>query len=208
VSATCSTHLYGYRTGVASSRFLRPLGGWDFVSRGRLETHHDGPVWTVDLDYFDFAENLHLYRDGVEVEVQKSPATFHLGAGATIEASTSLLGMRQVDLVVEDEATMLTPVEGTAEGWRLQLERVRPRVSRLIGAISRTVLAVALVYEVSQLTALIGGAVGVDFEAPSAARRGQLHTRHRRTCGRSGSELCDSRAIAGLARRARMETPH
>jgi hypothetical protein len=45
--------------------------------------------------------------------VQKSPATFHLGAGATIEASTSLLGMRQVDLVVEDEATMLTPVEGT-----------------------------------------------------------------------------------------------
>jgi hypothetical protein len=151
---------------VASSRSLRPLGGWDFVSRGRFETHHDGHVWTVDLDYFDFAENLHLYRDGVEVEVQKSPATFHLGAGATIEASTSLLGMRQVDLVVEDEATMLTPVEGTAEGWRLQLERERPRVSRLIGAISWTVLAVALVYEVPQLTALIGGAVGVDFEAP------------------------------------------
>jgi hypothetical protein len=33
--------------------------------------------------------------------VQKSPATFHLGAGATIEASMSLLGMRRVDLVVE-----------------------------------------------------------------------------------------------------------
>jgi hypothetical protein len=39
-----------------------------------------------------------------------------LVAGATIEASTSLLGLRRVDLVVEDEATMLTPVEGTAEG--------------------------------------------------------------------------------------------
>jgi hypothetical protein len=86
---------------VASSRSLRPLGGWDFVTRSRFETHHDEHVWTVDLDYFDFGENLHLYRDGVEVEVQKSPATFHLGASATIEASMSLLGMRRVDLVVE-----------------------------------------------------------------------------------------------------------
>jgi hypothetical protein len=151
---------------VASSRSLRPLGGWDFVSRGRFETHHDGHVWTVDLDYFDFGENLHLYRDGVEVEVQKSPATFRLGARATIEASTSLLGMRRVDLVVEDEATMLTPVEGTAEGWRLQLQRERPRVSRLIGAISWIVLAVALVYEVPQLIALIGRVTGAEFEPP------------------------------------------
>jgi hypothetical protein len=38
-----------------------------------------------------------------------------LVAGATNEASTSLLGMRRVDLV-EDEATMLTPVEGTQRG--------------------------------------------------------------------------------------------
>ena len=146
------------------SRSLRPLGGWDLIARGRFETGHDGHVWTVDLDYFDFGEKLHLYRDGVEVEVQKSPATFHLGAGATIEASMSVLGMRQVDLVVEGETTMLTPVEGTAEGWRLQLERERPRLSRLIGAISWTVLAVALVYEVPQLIALIGGLVGAEFE--------------------------------------------
>ena len=151
---------------MASSRSLRPLGGWDFVSRGRFETRHDGHVWTVDLDYFDFGENLHLYRDGVEVDVQKSPATFHLGESATIEAATSILGMRQADLVVESETTMLTPVAGTAEAWRCQLERERPEVSRLIGAISWTVLAVALVYEVSQLIALIGRVTGADFESP------------------------------------------
>ena len=127
---------------------------------------HGGHVWTVDLDYFDFGENLHLYRDGVEVEVQKSPATFHLGGSATIEAAMSLLGMQRVDLVVDGEATMLTPVEGTAEAWRLQLERERPGVSRLIGAISWTVLAVALVYEVPQLIALIGRVIGADFEPP------------------------------------------
>ena len=75
-------------------------------------------VWTVDLDDFDFGEKLHLYRDGVEVEVQKSPATFDLGPGATIEASMSLLGMKRIDLIVDGETTMLAPVDGTAEAWR------------------------------------------------------------------------------------------
>jgi len=152
--------------GTAESRSLRPLGGWDFVSRGRFQTHHDGHVWTVDLDYFDFGEKLHLYRDGVEVEVQKSPATFDVGSSAAIEASMGLLGMRQVDLVVERETTMLTPVDGTAEAWRLQLERERPEASRLIGAVSWIVLLAALLYEVPQLIALISRAVGADFEPP------------------------------------------
>jgi hypothetical protein len=151
---------------MGESGSLRPLGGWDLVSRGRFEARHDGHVWTVDLDYFDLGEKLYLYRDGVEVEVQKSPATFDLGASATIKASMGILGMRQVDLDVEGETTMLTPVDGTAEAWRLQLERERPGVSRLIGAISWTVLAVALVYEVPQLIALIGGAIGADFQPP------------------------------------------
>jgi hypothetical protein len=148
------------------TRALRPLGGWDLVSRGRFEASHDGHVWTVDLDYFDFGEKLHLYRDGVEVEVQKSPARFQLGDGARIEASMGLLGMRQVDLVVDGEATMLTPVDGTAEAWRLRLARERPDASRLIGAVSWLVLVVALIYEIPQLIALIAGAVGADFESP------------------------------------------
>jgi hypothetical protein len=148
------------------SRSLRPLGGWDLVSRGRFEARHDGRVWTVDLDYFDFGEKLHLYRDGVEVDVQKSPAKFELDPDATIEAAMGLLGMRQVDLVVDGETTMLTPVDGTAEGWRLRLARERPETSRLIGAVSWTVLAVALIYEVPQLIAFLGNALGAHVEPP------------------------------------------
>ena len=68
------------------ARPLRPLGGWDLISRGRFEARHHGHVWTVDLDYFDFGEKLHLYRDGVEVDVQKSPAQFELGQSGTAEA--------------------------------------------------------------------------------------------------------------------------
>jgi hypothetical protein len=108
---------------VASPRSLRQVGGWDLVARGRFETRYDGHVWTVDLDYLDFGERLRLYRDGLEVEVQRSPATFHLDASATIEASMSLLGMRRIDLVVEGEPTMLTPVEGRprdgGSSWRV-----------------------------------------------------------------------------------------
>jgi hypothetical protein len=151
---------------MSQARPLRPLGGWDLISRGRFEVRHHGHVWTVDLDYFDFGEKLHLYRDGVEVEVQKSPAKFELGESATIEASMGLLGMRQVDLVVDGEATMLTPVDGTAEAWRLRLARERPETSRLIGAMSWAVLVVALLYEVPQLVAWIGSALGADFEPP------------------------------------------
>jgi hypothetical protein len=151
---------------MSQARPLRPLGGWDLVSRGRFEARHAGHVWTVDLDYFDLGEKLHLFRDGVEVEVQRSPARFELGESATIEAAMGLLGMRRVDLVVEGEARRLTPVDGTAEGWRLKLARERPGASRLIGALSWAVLVVALVYELPQLVALLGSALGADFEPP------------------------------------------
>ena len=149
--------------------------GWDLVSRGSFEARHREHVWTVDLDYFDFGEKLHLYRDGIEVEVQKSPARFELGQSAAIEASIGLLGMRQVDLVVEGEATTLTPVDGTAEAWRLRLARERPETSRLIGAISWAVLVVVLVYEIPQLIGLVGSALGADLEAPRALRNCALH---------------------------------
>jgi hypothetical protein len=148
------------------TRSLRPLGGLDIVSRGRFEARHDGHLWTVDLDYFDFGEKLHLYRDGVEVDVQKSPAKFDLDRSATIEAAMGLLGMRQAELIVEGETTAMTPVDGTAEGWRLRLARERPETSRVIGAISWAVLVVALIYEVPQLIALVGNALGADFEPP------------------------------------------
>jgi hypothetical protein len=133
--------------------------------------------------------------------VQKSPATFRLGARATIEASMSVLGMRQVDLVVEGETTVLTPVEGTAEAWRLQLERERPDLSRLIGVISWIVLAVALVYEVPQLIALIGGVIGADFESPVMCRERPTSYSASRRSPLPWSGRCGSRAIAGLARR-------
>ena len=170
---------------------MRPLGGWDLVSRGRFEARHDGHVWTVDLDYFDFGEKLHLYRDGVEVDVQRSPAKFDLDQSATIEATIGLLGMRRVELVVEDETTMLTPVDGTAEAWRLRLARERPETSRLIGAVSWAVLVVALIYELPQLIALVGNALAPTSNRRSCCRERPISCSGSRRSPPPWNEPCD-----------------
>ena len=102
--------------------------------------------------------------------------------------------MREIDLVVEGERTKLTPVDGTAEAWRLQLEHGRPAVSRLIGAISWTVPAFALVDEVPQLIALIG-AMGADFDPPFTLP-GAAHFTHGMAA--FAAVIAPSRAVVGL----------
>jgi hypothetical protein len=138
------------------ARSLGPLGGWSVLFQGRFETPHDGHTWTVDVDFLDFGQRLSLYRDGVRVEEQKSPASFEIGRATTIEAAMGVFGMRRIELVADGQTTMLAPVDGTAEAWRLGLERDRPGLSRAIGAISWTVLVIGLITGLGELMALAG----------------------------------------------------
>ena len=146
---------------------LQPLGRSAFVTRGRFETQHDAHRWTVDVDYFDFHEVVRLYRDGVEVGEQRSPASFRLTQQATINATIGLLGMRKTELMVDGSQIPLTPAAGTAEARRTQLERVHPTVSRSISVLAWMVLAIALVVEVPQLIALLASGFGVE-QVPTA----------------------------------------
>ena len=138
------------------SRSLKRVEGWGVLVRGQFEARHDGHLWTVDVDYLDFGEKLRLYRDGELFEVQKAPATFDVGDGATIEASMSMLGMRRVDLVDDGSSTTLTPVDGTLEAWRCRFDRERPELSRAVGALSWIVLVVAFPFGIGELLALAG----------------------------------------------------
>ena len=138
------------------SQRLKPLDGWSAAFRGRFETRHGDHTWTVDVDFLDPGQRLALYRDGERVESQKSPALFELDTGAAIKASMSVLGMRQIDLVDDGETTVLAPVDGTLEAWRLRLARERPGLSRVIGAVSWTVLVIAFVTGLAELIALTG----------------------------------------------------
>jgi hypothetical protein len=90
------------------SESLKPLDAWTAFFIGRFEAQHDGHAWVVDVDFLDFGQRLRLYRDGIQAEVRKSPATFELGEGARIEAVMGLFGMRRIDLVAGGQARRAT----------------------------------------------------------------------------------------------------
>ena len=136
------------------------------IWRGVYEVEHAGHAYAVEADFFDFAEKLHLYRDGARVETRKSPARFEVDDGATIEAAMGLLGMKTLRLVDDEGESVLRPAAGTAEARRLSFERGHPTASRLVGAVSCLVLIVALVIEIPELVGLVADVAGFEFSSP------------------------------------------
>jgi len=137
---------------------FEPVRGGGRVWRGAFEVEHAGSTWTVDVDFFDWQERVGLYRDGVRVDERRSRARSPLPGGARIEAGLSTFGMRRVHLVVGGHEEQLRPAPGTGEAWRADLGRRRPRVARALGALSWTVLVVALV---TQVPGWVDGAAGL-----------------------------------------------
>jgi hypothetical protein len=148
------------------SELLEPVRGLQVIWRGVYEIEHAGHSYAVEVDYFDFAEKVHLYRERTRIATEKSPARFGVDGGATIEASMGLLGMKRLRLVETGRETTLRPAAGTAEARRAGFERDHPRASRLIGALAWIILVVALIVEIPQLIDLVAGAIGVDFDPP------------------------------------------
>jgi len=137
-------------------RQLEPLGGLRAFTHGRYEAPYGGHDWTLDVDFIDPGENLRLYRDGVEVGRRRSPGTFELSGDARIEADAGILGMRRIDLVAGEEVLQLVPSPGTPEAWRAGLAERRPVLSRAIGALSWSILVVALLTGIAELLAFVG----------------------------------------------------
>lgn len=136
----------------------RPLPAWRWwhpVYRSVMQVDHAGSRWHIDVDFFDWDEKVHLYRDGRLDRVQRGKARFELEDGARIEAAMSTYGLRRAHLVLPDGTERrLDPAPGTAERWRADLERDHPTASRRLAYVSWTVLVVALVLQVPQLLAL------------------------------------------------------
>lgn len=148
------------RTKPGDGSGLRPVSGMQWTWRGQFVTEVDGHEYAVDTDFFDLAERMLLYRDGVQVARAASPATFVLAAlpdapehaeDTRIEAAMSLYGMKRAHVVTGSGERQLAPAPGTAEAWRARFERDRPGLSRLLAVLSFTILALALVLELPQL---------------------------------------------------------
>lgn len=125
---------------------LPPIAGWDVITRGSFAIQHAGVELVVDVDYFDFAEKIRLYRAGHLLEIRSSPATFSVDETTSVEAEMSLYGMKRVELVDNEsnERLRFQPRPGTGEAWRAKLATRWPRTNRTLGVVSWSVLAFSM----------------------------------------------------------------
>jgi len=140
---------------------LRPVRGLQWLWRTQFETEHEGVRYAVDADLLDIGEKLVLFRDGVRVAEQSSPARFTLGpeprarAGKDdyprIEAAMSWYGLKRAHLVLPTHDEQLTPARGTAEAWRADLHRNHRGASTVLAVVSLTILLLAALLELPQL---------------------------------------------------------
>lgn len=149
-------------------RTLKRYRAWHVLWRSLFGIDHDGVRWDVDVDFFDLDGRIALYRDGRQDRTQTSPAVFAFDGGGVIEVRTSTLGMRQARLVTADgDERRLDPAPGSLEHRRAHLDRTRPGLSRLIGAVSFAVLLIALVTQLPQLVELAASVTGwFEFTSP------------------------------------------
>lgn len=105
--------------------------------------------YTVDVRQWRSDENgyltVHLYRDGRQHAVSRTPALFPV-EGGMIEVAASSFGLKRCHFVADDGAErQLTPDARSAEGRRARFERRRPVLSRVVGAVSIVALLVGVV---------------------------------------------------------------
>lgn len=147
-----------------SQNVLREARWTDVFWRGLYEARIEEHSYIVDIDYFDIREQIALYRDGVLVDVQKSPATFLLQEGGRIEIAMALYGVKHARMILgeqsDEKAYSLIPAPGSAEYLRLRFAEQHPTISRVLAALAWIVLVIALVTQLPVVLNSIGYLVG------------------------------------------------
>lgn len=130
---------------------LKTYGKWHWLWRGLFESQTKDGLYHVDVDYFDFDERIHVYKDGKLVDTKKSPAKISLDDKTVIEAELSTYGMKYVRMRKNDTVTNFAPSKGTSEAWRSNLTKTKPKLSQTLNIISWTVLIIAAVTQLPEL---------------------------------------------------------
>lgn len=131
----------------------------DALWRGLYGIEREGVSWVVEVDYFDFAEKVRIFRDSVLAFEGRSPARFEVAPGVEIQATMALYGMKRIHLVdsATGRAEMLQPLPGTAEFARGRFGREHPVASAAIAVVAWCTLLVALVTQVpNAINSLVG----------------------------------------------------
>ena len=138
---------------------LQRFRWWQQLSRSLFHLHLAGEsgveeTWSVDVRHAGDSNGevyAQLYRDGVHHARSEFPATFAVPGGA-IEVVATSFGLRRCHYVTHAGVEwQLVPDPASAEGRRARLEQARPVLSRAMGLVSVSVLALALVLGVPQI---------------------------------------------------------
>jgi len=138
---------------------LQRFRWWQPLSRALFHlslTGDDGEqeTWSVDVRLWGDSNGevfAQLYRNGAHHARSKVPAEFPV-TGGTVQVATSSYGLRRCHYVTDaGHERQLVPDPASAEGRRARLECDRPGLSRAIGALTWTVLVVALVLGIPQI---------------------------------------------------------
>lgn len=137
---------------------------WQLLSRSLLtlplRTPDGGMVtYAVDVrhlgDRDDGAVRARLYADGALTAHSTLPARFPV-PGGHVEVAAGSFGLRRCHHVPADgPARQLTPHPASAEGRRAALQRTRPGLSGLVGAVATLLVLVGLAVAVPQLVETI-----------------------------------------------------
>jgi len=138
---------------------LQRFRWWQQLSRSLFHLHLSDEsgveeTWSVDVRHAGDSNgevNARLHRDGVHHARSEFPATFAVPGGA-IEVVATSFGLRRCHYVTHAGVEwQLVPDPASAEGRRARLEQARPVLSRAMGLVSVSVLALALVLGVPQI---------------------------------------------------------
>ncbi|WP_231946487.1 hypothetical protein [Auraticoccus monumenti] len=121
----------------------------------------DGTVTTYAVDVRHLGDRddgevrARLYRDGVLTAHSRLPARFPV-PGGHIEVAVGSFGLRRCHHVGADGAeSQLTPHPASAEGRRSRLQGAHPRLSRLVGVVSTSLVLLGACVAVPQLVETI-----------------------------------------------------
>ena len=145
---------------ISGMETFEPIKPWEVFWRSGFSIEHAGHTWTVAVAYFESEDAISLYRDGVLMEKQSTPAEFKLPLDAAIEVDTAWFALKHVRLVRGSETMQLEPTDGSGERWRADMARKYPRTSRIVSTASWLILVLAAVTQLPELFALIGRVAG------------------------------------------------
>lgn len=155
-------HRAASRVSAGDGRTLQRFRWWQLPGRALFYLRCADTEYAIDIRHWQNQSSgevkADLYLDGLHVAESKLPAAFTVGGGV-IEVAMSGFGLKRCHFITDGGSEhQLRPDPASAEGRRARMDRRHPRASRMVGAVSATVLVVSVAILLLQLAEAVSHA--------------------------------------------------